>query len=124
MHFFFHAKITKCVGSLWFFFLLLCWYLALFFFSNQLIIIVLCSLDSKQFPEIKKEKKNQLLLPKHGGWCTAVFCQPIAAHAENDPDRPKPSTARAIGRVALAHPFVMKLMSSFIVLKVVAFPFK
>lgn len=75
---FFHAKISQCVCSLWFYFLFLCWYLAFF---NQLIIIVLCSFDSRQFPEIneKKKTKTQLLFPKRGGWCTAGRCQSVAA---------------------------------------------
>lgn len=58
-------------------FFFLCWYLAFF---KQLIIIVLCSFDSRQFPEINgKKQTNQLLFPKRGGWCTAGCCQSVAA---------------------------------------------
>lgn len=48
----FSCKTSQCVCSLWFFVLVLG-------FLNQLIIIVLCSFDSKQFPEIKKKCCSQ-----------------------------------------------------------------
>lgn len=123
MQFSFHAKISQCVCSLWFYFLFLCWYLAFF---NQLIIIVLCSFDSRQFPEINgKKKTHTTVVPKT--W-RVMHCGPLpvsrSGAAENDSDRRKPSTARMIRPIALAHPFSITPMSSFIVLKVVSFPFK
>lgn len=123
---FFHAKISQCVCSLWFYFLFfLCWYLAFF---NQLIIIVLCSFDSRQFPEINEKKQKQkktTVVPKT--W-RVMHCGllPVSRSGtlRTTLDRQKPSTARMIRPIALAHPFSITSMSSFIVPKVVSFPFK
>lgn len=89
--FFFHAKISQCVRSLWFFFLL-CWYLAFF---NLLIIIVLCSFDSRQFPEINEKKKKTVvpktwwamhcgMLPVSGGARWERLWQTEAINSEDD----------------------------------------
>jgi len=52
---------NQCVCSLWFFVLVLG-------FFDQLIIIVLCSFDSKQFPEIKKNVVPKLFWMLDCGW--------------------------------------------------------
>lgn len=97
-------------------------------FFNQLIIIVLCSFDSRQFPEINEKNKNKkktTVVPKT--W-RVMHCGllPVSRSGtlRTTLDRQKPSTARMIRPIALAHPFSITSMSSFIVLKVVSFPFK
>lgn len=94
-----------------------------FFFFNQLIIIVFMLLWLQTVPRIKwKKKKTQLLFPKLDA-LRGVRCQSAAA-AENDSDRRKPSTARMIRPIALAHPLSITSTSPFMALKVVSFPFK
>lgn len=63
----FSCKVSQCVCSLWFFVLVLG-------FFNQLIIIVLCSFDSKQFPEIKKKCCSQTFWMLDCGWLSLNAC--------------------------------------------------
>lgn len=120
--FFFSCKNQSVYVHFDFTFLFLCWYLAFF---KQLIIIVLCSFDSRQFPEINGKKKQTNCCSQNvAGDALRVAASQSQRHAENDSDRQKPSTARMIRPIALAHPFSITSTSSFIVLKVVSFPFK
>lgn len=92
--FFMKKNQSVCMFTLiFFFFVLLCWYLAFF---NHLIIIVLCSFDSRQFPEINENKQT-----KQKRSCSqnmAVDAPRLAASQRpraprNDSDRQKQSTA-------------------------------
>lgn len=106
-----------------FFFCVVTW-----LFSNQLIIIVLCSFDSRQFPEINvKKKKNNNRCSQHmagDALRVAASQQQRTLRTTQRSERLKPSAAQMIHLISLAHPFSITSMSSFIVLKVVSFPFK
>lgn len=126
--FFFMQKSVSVYVRFDFTFFLLFFCVGTWLFSTSWLLLSYAPLTPRQFPEIneKKQKKQKTtVVPKtwrvmHCGVAASQSQRP----AENDSDRQKPSTARMIRPIALAHPFSITSMSSFIVLKVVSFPFK
>lgn len=124
---FFHAKISQCVCSLWFYFLFFFFVLVLGFFQPvdyYCLMLLWLQTVPRNKRKKTKTKKNNCCSQNVAGDALRVAASQSQRHAENDSDRQKPSTARMLRPIALAHPFSITSMSSFIVPKVVSFPFK
>ena len=109
----FSGKTSQCVCFLWHFVLVLG-------FFKQLIIIVLCSFDSKQFPEIKRKCCSQIFLDAS----LRVTCYVVNLGGRYSQETVI-ETPRTIQRTQNNFSSVFDHFSDFFLCpKVVSFPFK